>query len=63
MVSVGEVSLAIYEQGAGEPVILLHGFPELAFSWRYQLPALADAGYRVSAGVLSSRSCRELKFL
>jgi pimeloyl-ACP methyl ester carboxylesterase len=34
---------------AGEPgrpcVLLLHGFPELAFSWRKVMPALADAGY------------------
>jgi pimeloyl-ACP methyl ester carboxylesterase len=41
--------MAVYEQGHGEPVIFLHGFPELAFSWRFQLPALADAGYRAIA--------------
>lgn len=33
----------------GPPVILCHGFPELGYSWRHQLPALADAGYRVVA--------------
>ncbi len=31
------------------PVLLLHGFPELAYSWRKVMPALADAGYRVIA--------------
>ncbi len=31
----------------GEPIILLHGFPEFWYSWRYQIPALAEAGYRV----------------
>jgi pimeloyl-ACP methyl ester carboxylesterase len=30
-------------------VVLLHGFPELAFSWRHQLTALADAGFHVIA--------------
>ncbi len=38
---------------AGAPpkplVLLLHGFPELAFSWRHQLPALAQAGFHVVA--------------
>lgn len=31
----------------GEPIILLHGFPEFWYSWRHQIPALAKAGYRV----------------
>ncbi len=43
------IRMAVHEQGAGPPVILLHGFPELAFSWRHQLPALATAGYRAIA--------------
>jgi haloacetate dehalogenase len=34
------------EAGAGPPVILLHGFPETSFAWRFQSPALA-AYYRV----------------
>ena len=37
------------EAGEGPPVVLCHGFPELAFSWRHQIPALAEAGYRVLA--------------
>ena len=41
--------MAVYEQGTGPAVVLLHGFPELAYSWRHQLPALADAGYRAIA--------------
>ena len=43
---VGDVELAVYEQGSGRPVVLVHGFPELAYSWRHQFGALADAGYR-----------------
>jgi pimeloyl-ACP methyl ester carboxylesterase len=34
----------------GAPVVVLaHGFPELAYSWRHQIPALAEAGYHVLA--------------
>ena len=33
----------------GPPVILLHGFPEFWYGWRYQIPYLADTGYRVWA--------------
>lgn len=43
------IRLAVHESGRGQPVILLHGFPELAYSWRHQLPALAGAGYRAIA--------------
>ena len=43
------IRMAVYEQGDGPAVILLHGFPELAFSWRFQLPALAGAGFRAIA--------------
>jgi len=31
----------------GDPVVLLHGFPEFWYGWRFQISALADAGYRV----------------
>ncbi|WP_421936506.1 alpha/beta fold hydrolase [Phenylobacterium sp.] len=37
------------EVGEGPPVILCHGFPELWYTWRHQMPALAEAGYRVIA--------------
>lgn len=43
------LTLAVHELGTGPPIILLHGFPEIAFSWRHQLPALAAAGYRAIA--------------
>jgi pimeloyl-ACP methyl ester carboxylesterase len=37
------------EAGVGFPVLLCHGFPEIWYSWRHQLRALADAGYRAIA--------------
>jgi epoxide hydrolase 4 len=37
------------EKGEGPLVVLLHGFPEMWWSWRYQIPALVEAGYRVVA--------------
>jgi pimeloyl-ACP methyl ester carboxylesterase len=37
------------EAGEGPLVLLLHGFPDDAWSWSHQVPALADAGYRVVA--------------
>ncbi|HEX4720692.1 MAG TPA: alpha/beta hydrolase [Thermoleophilaceae bacterium] len=44
-----DVDLHVVEKGDGNPVVLLHGFPELAYSWRHQIDALADAGHRVLA--------------
>jgi pimeloyl-ACP methyl ester carboxylesterase len=45
------IELAVHEAGPddGVPIVLCHGFPELAYSWRHQIPALAAAGYRVIA--------------
>ena len=45
------ISMHVAEAGepGGTPVILCHGFPELWYSWRHQLPALAAAGYHVIA--------------
>jgi soluble epoxide hydrolase / lipid-phosphate phosphatase len=43
------IELAVHEQGEGPVVILLHGFPELAYSWRNQIGPIADAGFRVIA--------------
>jgi pimeloyl-ACP methyl ester carboxylesterase len=47
--SVNGIELHLADAGAGPAVVLLHGFPELWYSWRHQLPALADAGYRAIA--------------
>ena len=37
------------EDGEGPLVVLCHGYPELWYSWRHQLKALAEAGYHVAA--------------
>jgi epoxide hydrolase 4 len=37
------------EAGEGPPVVLLHGFPEFWYGWRFQIPVLARAGFRVIA--------------
>lgn len=43
------IRLQVTEQGEGPLVLCCHGWPELAHSWRHQLPALARAGYRAVA--------------
>jgi epoxide hydrolase 4 len=45
----GEVRLHYVQAGDGPLVVLLHGFPEFWFGWRFQIPALAEAGFRVVA--------------
>lgn len=50
LISVNGVELEVFEAGqqnAGNPIVLCHGWPEHAFSWRYQIPALVAAGYHV----------------
>ncbi len=42
-----ELAVADYGPADGPVVVLLHGFPELGFSWRHQLEPLAGAGYRL----------------
>jgi epoxide hydrolase 4 len=48
-VRVGDINLHIVTAGDkdGEPVMLLHGFPEFWYGWRYQIPYLAEKGYCV----------------
>lgn len=51
LVDINGVRLRVVEAGEpGAPVVVLaHGFPELAYSWRHQIPSLAAAGYKVLA--------------
>ena len=43
------LSFPVVDVGSGPAVLLLHGFPDDRHLWRYQIPALADAGFRVLA--------------
>src|SRR3990170_6280658 len=43
------VSLAVQDEGDGQPVLLIHGFPDSHRLWRHQVPALMGAGKRVIA--------------
>lgn len=48
----GAIRMAYHDAGEGggrPPLLLCHGFPETAFSWRHQIPAFAAAGWRVIA--------------
>jgi soluble epoxide hydrolase/lipid-phosphate phosphatase len=47
--NVNGLSMHIAEQGDGPAIILCHGWPELWYSWRHQLPVLAAAGFRAIA--------------
>jgi pimeloyl-ACP methyl ester carboxylesterase len=43
------IELFLLEQGEGPLVVLCHGWPELSYSWRHQIPAIAAAGFHVVA--------------
>jgi len=62
---VNDLRMHYVEAGAARPgaipVLLLHGFPEMWWSWRYQIRALAAAGYRVIAPDLRGYNETEAK--
>ena len=50
--NVNGIRMGFYEAGPKSdklPIVLCHGWPEIAFSWRHQIKALSDAGFRVIA--------------
>ncbi|HEU4423026.1 MAG TPA: alpha/beta fold hydrolase [Pilimelia sp.] len=49
LVELDDVTLNVHDRGTGEPVVLLHGWPDTADLWRHQIPALVAAGYRTIA--------------
>ena len=48
-ISANGIEIFLREQGEGPLVLLCHGWPELSYSWRHQIPAIAAAGFRVAA--------------
>ena len=49
MISVNGINMHVAEMGQGPVVLLIHGFPELWYSWRHQIVYLAAHGYRAVA--------------
>src|SRR5260370_35922477 len=49
MISANGIDIFLLEQGEGPLVLLCHGWPELSYSWRHQIPAIAAAGFHVAA--------------
>jgi non-specific protein-tyrosine kinase len=49
IIAVNGIEMFVREAGDGPLVVLCHGWPELSYSWRHQIAALAAAGYRVAA--------------
>ncbi len=49
LVDAGGTRIHVVTQGSGPLVLLVHGFPESWYSWRHQLPAIAEAGFRAAA--------------
>lgn len=48
MIETNGVTLEVFVAGEkGKPIVLAHGWPEHAYSWRYQIPVLVQAGYHV----------------
>jgi pimeloyl-ACP methyl ester carboxylesterase len=45
----GDISLKVAVEGEGPLVVLVHGFPELWYSWRHQLSHLAENGFKAAA--------------
>lgn len=41
------IELSVHTAGQGKPIVLCHGWPEIAYSWRHQVAPLVDAGYHL----------------
>ena len=48
-ITVGGLNFNVVHEGSGQPVLLLHGFPDSSRLWRKQIPELVKAGFQVIA--------------
>jgi pimeloyl-ACP methyl ester carboxylesterase len=48
-IKVNGINMHVAEKGQGPVILFLHGFPELWYTWRHQIHALASLGYRAVA--------------
>ncbi|GLT81790.1 hypothetical protein SLE2022_002240 [Rubroshorea leprosula] len=48
-VNVNRINMHVAEKGKGPQILFIHGFPELWYTWRHQMLALASLGYRAVA--------------
>ena len=46
-IDVNDIELEVFQAGEGRPIVLCHGWPEHAYSWRNQIEPLSQAGYHV----------------
>ncbi|TYJ18354.1 hypothetical protein E1A91_A09G117700v1 [Gossypium mustelinum] len=49
VIKVNGINMHVAEKGEGPLILFIHGFPELWYSWRYQIAALSSKGYRAVA--------------
>lgn len=49
LIDTGSARLRVAVEGTGPLVVMVHGFPESWYSWRHQMPVLAEAGYTAAA--------------
>ena len=59
-VTANGLQFAVLEAGSGPLALCLHGFPDSAHTWRYLLPALADAGFHAVAPFMRGNAPTEI---
>lgn len=70
-IEINGIWMHIAKQGTGPLVLLLHGFPEIWYSWRHQMSFLVNKGYHVApdmrglsvvvVGAVAALACRSVQ--